>query len=149
KEINGKKFYIGHGDGLGPGDVGFKLLKWAFTNKFLQWCFARIHPNFAMWLGYSWSKKSRYAKGIVAEKFAGLDKELTILHSKKILSTETIDYFVYGHRHIPSEIKLNKQSTYYNLGDWIYSFTYCIYDGKSMELKQYEGKGEKIIRLSV
>ena len=147
--INGKKFYIAHGDGLGPGDRFFKLLRWAFHNSFLQWWFARIHPNFSMWLGTSWSKKSRYAKGIVAEGFMGINNEFTIIHSRNVLKHDHFDYFIYGHRHIPSVINLEKGSKYVNLGDWINSFTYAEFDGEKLELKEYQGNGDKILRLSV
>ena len=144
-----KKFYLAHGDGLGPGDTSFKILRWAFHNSFLQWMFARIHPNLSMWLGTTWSKKSRYAKGIVAEEFAGIDKENTVIHSRDVLKHEYFDYFIYGHRHIPSVITLEKGSKYVNLGDWIYSFTYAVFDGEKLELKEYQGNGDKILRLSV
>lgn len=147
--INGKSFYIAHGDGLGPGDIFFKLLRRAFRSPFLQWWFSRLHPNFSMWLGTTWSKKSRYAKGIVAEEFTGIDKEYTLVHSRNVIKQEFFDYFIYGHRHIPSVINLEKGSKYINLGDWIYSFTYAEFDGEKLELKEYQGNGDKILRLSV
>lgn len=147
REFNGRKFFIGHGDGLGPGDTGYKLLKAIFTSKFLQWWFARLHPNFSMWIGKAWSKKSRYSKGIVAEKFAGPDKELQIIFAKQVSEHKHIDYFVFGHRHIPYEFRINQKSMVVNLGDWIYSFTYAVFDGEKLELKQFEGNGENIRRL--
>lgn len=149
RELGGKKFFLHHGDGLGPGDMGFKLLRKAFHSKFLQWCFARLHPNFAMWLGLTWSKKSRYAKGIIAEGFAGFDKEYQVLFARDVLKHNYYDYFIFGHRHIPSEITLEKGAKLVNLGDWIYSFTYGVWDGNQFMLKQCEGKGDKILRLSV
>lgn len=146
REFAGKKFIIGHGDGIGPGDKGYKLLKWAFTNKFLQWAFARLHPNFSMWIGSSWSKSSRYSKGIVAEGFVGPEKELQILYAKSELQKEHTDFFVFGHRHIPWDLPLSDTSRIINLGDWIYSFTYAVFDGEKLEVKQFEGDGSKIRR---
>jgi UDP-2,3-diacylglucosamine hydrolase len=143
---NGKKFFIGHGDGIGPGDTAYKLLKWTFRNKFLQWWFARLHPNFSMWLGTSWSKSSRYSKGIVAEEYAGPEKEFQILFAKDEIKKNHYDYFIFGHRHIPWDLKLNEKSRIINLGDWIYSFTYAVFDGSNLELKQFEGDGSKIRR---
>jgi UDP-2,3-diacylglucosamine hydrolase len=145
REINGKKFYIGHGDGIGPGDTGYKLLKWAFRNRFLQWIFARLHPNFSMWLGKSWSKNSRYSKGIVAEEFMG-EKELQLIFARQTLKEKPIDYFIFGHRHIPWDIKLTENSRIINLGDWIYSFTYAVFDGHELEIKQFEGNGNNILK---
>jgi UDP-2,3-diacylglucosamine hydrolase len=147
KEINGLKFFIDHGDGLGPGDYGYKLLRKFFTSRVLQWFFSRLHPNFALWIGKSWSKNSRYSKGIVAKEFGGEKKELQILFAKQKLKEEHFDFFIFGHRHIPSDINIGGQSRVINLGDWIYSFTYGVLDGKKFELKQFRGDGKNIIRL--
>jgi len=144
REINGLKFFLGHGDGLGPGDFSYKILKQFFTNKTLQWLFARLHPNFAMALGLTWSKKSRYAKGIVAEEFAGLDKEWQVLFAKEKLKKEHFDFFVFGHRHIPSDVHIN-QSRVINLGDWINNFTYLELDGNQCTLRSIFPKNEKNI----
>jgi UDP-2,3-diacylglucosamine hydrolase len=146
KELNGLKFFIAHGDGLGPGDYGYKLLKTAFRNKILQWIFSRLHPNFALWLGKSWSKRSRYSKGIVAEGFAGEQGELQILFAKTILKNEYFDFFIFGHRHIPYDVKLGEKTRLVNLGDWIYSFTYGVLEGQEFTLKQFNGEGKNIIR---
>lgn len=141
-----KKFFLAHGDGLGPGDFGYKLLIGTFRNKILQWMFARLHPNFALWLGKTWSKHSRYAKGIVAEEFAGEEGELQIKFAKATLKKEHYDFFIFGHRHIPYDIQLGEKARVINLGDWIYSFTYGQLDEKGFELKQYKDKGANIIR---
>ena len=58
REFFGKKYFIGHGDGLGPSDKGYKFLKKVFANKFCQWCFARLHPNFGIWLADISSKQA-------------------------------------------------------------------------------------------
>lgn len=146
KEINGLKFFIAHGDGLGPGDFGYKLLIRCFRSKILQWMFSRLHPNFALWLGKTWSKNSRYSKGIVAEPFAGEDKELQILFARQVLKNELFDFFIFGHRHIPYDIKLGDKARIINLGDWIYSFTYAVLDGQNLQMKSYMGNDEHILR---
>ncbi len=147
-ELNGLTFFLSHGDGLGPGDFGYKLLKGIFTNKILQWLFSRLHPNFALWIGKSWSKKSRYAKGIVAQGFEGEEGELQIVFAKEELKKRHCDFFIFGHRHIPWDIKLGEKSRVINLGDWIYSYTYGELDDQVFSLKQYGGDGKDIIRLS-
>jgi UDP-2,3-diacylglucosamine hydrolase len=145
REIGGKKFFIGHGDGIGPGDVGYKILKWIFKNPILQWIFARLHPNFSMWIGKSWSKSSRYSKGIVAEEFVG-EKEFQIIFARETIKKNPFDFFIFGHRHIPWDIKISDNSRVINLGDWIYSFTYAVFDGKNLELRQFEGNSDNIRR---
>ncbi|HAN00738.1 MAG TPA: UDP-2,3-diacylglucosamine hydrolase [Marinilabiliales bacterium] len=135
QELKGKKFYIAHGDGLGPGDLNYKLLKRIFTSKTLQWLFSRLHPNFSLWLAHSWSNSSRDAKGIQAEGFNGEEKELIYLHAKKVLSKSYFDYMVFGHRHLMLDLPLG-ESRFINLGDWLYHFSYGVFDGRTFELKQ-------------
>lgn len=134
---NNKRFYIGHGDGLGPGDHGYKFIKKVFANKFLQWCFARLHPNFGIGLANYFSRASRAKTGESDAKFLGEDKEWLAIYSKELLSKEHYDYFVFGHRHLPLDIQLNESSHYVNLGDWIQYFTYGVFDGEKLSLNSY------------
>lgn len=138
KEYNGKKFYLGHGDGLGPGDKGYKFIKKIFANPVCQWLFARLHPNFGISMAQYWSKKSRIANGVKDEKFDGEEKEWLVIYSKKILKKEHFDYFIFGHRHLPLNIKLNDKSRYINTGEWVNYNSYAVFDGKDLELKYYK-----------
>ena len=120
-ERQGVKLYIAHGDGIGPGDYSYRILKGIFSNKLLQWFFARLHPNLAMWFGITWSRSNRYREKHLP--FLGEDEWL-IQHSRNILKRNKIDYFVYGHRHVPSFYPLDDNSAYVNLGQWINQFNY-------------------------
>jgi UDP-2,3-diacylglucosamine hydrolase len=135
REYDGKKFYIAHGDGLGPGQGGYKFLKRIFTSRTAQWLYARLHPNFATAFAHGWSKRSRFAKG-VATPFLGEDKEHLILFAREKLSEEHFDYFIFGHRHLPLELDLNENSRLVYLGDWIENFSYAVWDGSKLELKK-------------
>jgi UDP-2,3-diacylglucosamine hydrolase len=137
REYGGKKFYIGHGDGLGPGQTGYKILKWLFTNKVAQWLFARIHPNFATGFAHRWSKKSRYDKGVTTE-WLGDDKEYLIVYARDLLKKEHFDYFIFGHRHMPLEYDLNENSRFIYLGDWIENFSYAVFDGTTLSLNKLD-----------
>ena len=137
KEYDGKKFLIAHGDGLGPGQAGYKFLKGMFTNKVLQWLWARLHPNFATSFALSYSKRSRFAKGIATE-YLGDDNEHLITYARHKLEEEHFDYFIFGHRHIPLEYDLGSERKMVYLGDWIVNFTYAVWDGTNLELKKLE-----------
>ena len=136
KEFNGKKFFIGHGDGIGPGDHGYKFIKAVFANKLCQWLFARIHPNLAFAIAGFWSGRSRVATEQL--EFLGEKNEYQIIFAKDMLKSEHIDYFIFGHRHIPNDIVLSENSRYINLGDWITNFSYAVFDGDNLELKYYK-----------
>lgn len=138
REWNGKKFYIGHGDGLGPGDKGYKFIKKVFASPVSQWLFARLHPNFGIGLADFFSRKSRAATGNTDETFLGEENEWLAIYSKEYLQQEHIDYFVFGHRHLPIQLKVRENSTYFNLGEWIHYNTYLVFDGESCELKEWK-----------
>ncbi|MBA3704610.1 MAG: UDP-2,3-diacylglucosamine diphosphatase [Bacteroidetes bacterium] len=138
REYNGKKFYLGHGDGLGPGDQGYKFIKKVFANSFCQWLFARLHPNFAMSMANFWSRKSRVSNGSEDEKFNGEENEWLAIYSKGILQKQHFDYFIFGHRHLPLNIKLTDKSSYINLGEWVNYNSYAVFDGINLELKYFK-----------
>lgn len=137
RQFYGKKFFIGHGDGLGPGDHGYKFIKKVFANKFCQWLFARIHPNLGIAMANFWSRRSRIATGHLDETYLGDDKEFLIQFCKETLSGTHYDYFVFGHRHLPLEKQVGPNSTYINLGDWLKYNTYAVFDGSKMQLLKF------------
>jgi UDP-2,3-diacylglucosamine hydrolase len=145
-ERNGKKFLIGHGDGLGPGDKGYKFLKKIFRNPFCQWLFGILPPYFGMGLADYFSRRSRAQTGASEEIFLGEDKEWLIIYSKGILKEKNFDFFVFGHRHLAIDHRLSDSSRYINLGDWIHYYTYAVFDGNNLQLKSFLNKEEKIIR---
>jgi len=138
KEFNGLKFYLGHGDGLGPGDKKYKLLKKVFTSKTLQWLFARLHPNFSVWFAHKWSHSSRFSK--VNDPFKSENKESLTIYAKEKLKTQHFDYFIFGHRHIPLNHPLTNKSRFIHTGDWINNFSYCVFDGEKVDLKFFISK---------
>lgn len=144
RELGGKRFFIGHGDGLGPGDYGYKFIKAVFSNPICQWLFERLHPNFGLWLMDFFSGTSRKANPLEAE-FYGEEKERLIQFCNEHSEENDVDYFVFGHRHLPIDFTLkNGKSRYINLGDWIDYNSYAVFDGENLELKFYENEAGKV-----
>lgn len=135
--FNQTSFLIGHGDGLGPGDKGYKRMKKVFTNSISKWLFRWLHPDLGVHLAQYMSVKNKLISGNEDEKFLGEDNEWLIHYCKRKLQENHRDYFVFGHRHLPLEIELKPNSKYINLGDWIRYYTYGVFDGIKMELKEY------------
>jgi UDP-2,3-diacylglucosamine hydrolase len=142
----GKKILVGHGDGLGPGDHGYKRLKKIFRNPACKWVFGVLPPVVGVGLANFLSQKSRAQTGTTEEKFLGEDKEWLIIYAKEVLKQKKIDFFVFGHRHLAIDHRLPGGSRYINLGDWIRYYTYAVYDGQEMKLLSYQNKDDKIIR---
>ena len=146
--INNKKFFIAHGDGLGPGDYSYKILRKIFHSKILQFFFSKIHPNITYAIGHNWSRHSRYSKGLITP-FQGFDKEYNLIFAREFIKANNIDYFIFGHRHIPMDINLNEGSRLINLGEWISACTYAEFDGTNITLRSFNKDIDelKVIRL--
>lgn len=132
--------FIGHGDGLGPGDYGYKFLKKVFRNPVCQWLFRQVHPDLGIRLATLWSRQSRGANIAKNEEhFLGEDRELLFQFCQKTEATQHHDYYIFGHRHLPLTLPIGKQSSYINLGEWFSgNCHYAEFNGERIELKQFE-----------
>ncbi len=137
RELLGKHFLIGHGDGLGPGDHGYKLLKKVFASRVSQWLFARFHPNFGIGLANFFSKSSRKANREKDRIFLGKEEEWLAQFCEDMDAVQQRDYYIFGHRHLPMAINLSKGGVYINTGDWMGPCTYAVFDESGMRLKSH------------
>lgn len=136
--LNNKKLFIGHGDGLGPGDKGYKRMKKVFSNKLMQFMFRWIHPDLGLRFAQYLSLRNRLISGDEDKKYDGPDSEWLVHYCRKKLETRDLDYFVFGHRHLPLDIELPKNARYINLGDWIEYNTYAVFDGDKLTLTTWD-----------
>ncbi len=134
---NGIKFYLHHGDGLGPGDKQYKFLRTIFRNPICKWLFAIIPPKIGLFIANSWAGSSRIANN-KKEVFLGNEQEWLAIFAKEQLAKQPIDYFVFGHRHLPLTINLGNNSQYLNLGEWINYNSYAVFDGQTLKLAYFE-----------
>lgn len=144
----GRSLLIGHGDGLGPGDHGYKRLKKIFRNPVCQWLFGILPPRVGMGIANYMSRRSRAQTGATEEKFLGEDKEWLLIYCKEQLQKKNTDLFVFGHRHLAIDHRLNDNSRYVNLGDWIRYFTYGEMENGEFTLRSFTGQEHCIIRNS-
>ena len=142
REFSGKHFYLAHGDGLGPGDHGYKFIKKVFANPFNQWLFRQLHPDFGIRMALFWSRKSRKAniekERLVEDITLKLIQQRITVHSLELLKQRPeLDYLIYGHYHLPLDTELTGNARQLVLGDWITHFTYAVFDGENLELKNF------------
>ena len=138
--INKKHFLIGHGDGLGPGDKGFKRMKKVFKNSFSKFLFRWIHPDIGVRFAQYLSTKNKLLSGTDDIEYKGEENEWLVQYCKKIILKEKFEFFIFGHRHLPLDINISQSSRYINLGDWISYFSYAVFDGIDLELKFHKDK---------
>jgi UDP-2,3-diacylglucosamine hydrolase len=147
RDFNGQRFFLSHGDGLGPGDTGYKFIKYVFERKINRFLFNWLHPDIGTRMGLFWSRRSRYAnqtneaKEREAELVQNVDKSRLAIFCREMLQKDpTINYFIFGHWHISMMHQIAHNSYYVHLGDWIKLFSYGVFDGEKLELKTFEGK---------
>lgn len=142
KEFEGKKLFLAHGDGLGPGDGGYKFLKKAFEFKPNQFLFKWLHPDIGARMGLYFSKKSRLAnlskEGKKETKIEPQDEMLYEYAKRKIIEYPGLDYLVFGHRHIPMQLKVNEKAEMLILGDWISHFSYGVFEDGKMSIRYFK-----------
>ena len=136
-EREGKRFFLHHGDGLGPGDSKYKVLRKIFRNPLCQWLFALVPPRIGLGIANWWSGSSKSARPD-EEVFHGADHEWLVIYAKELLVKSHYDYFVFGHRHLPLDIRLSDKSQYVNLGEWMNYNSYAVFDGQELRLKYFE-----------
>ena len=129
---------------LGPGDHGYKRLKKLFRNPLAQWLFKWIHPDVGISLANYFSKTSRESQELV-QNYLGHDREWLIDFVENFENKNQIDFFVFGHRHIPIDYRLkNEISRYINLGDWLSHQSYAVFDGQNLSLQFFENENGQI-----
>lgn len=138
--VGHQKLLIGHGDGLGPGDHTYKILKRFFNSRICQWLFARLHPNLGIGIANAWSRKSRITNIEKDENFSKQEDEYLWVYCTEVEKSDHHDFYIFGHRHLPLDLKVGEGSKYINVGEWVHFKTYAVYDGTNVEIKVFNPK---------
>ena len=135
-EINGKKLFLAHGDGLGARSLSVSLLSKIFRCRLLRACFSAVHPRWTVPLAHAWSNHSR--KYGAKNDFLGEEHEELIRFAKqKLKEVPDIDYFIFGHRHILLDLPITDTSRVIILGDWTNHFSYGVLDNEGLLLNHF------------
>ncbi len=136
--VNGQRLMIGHGDGLGPGERSYKILKLFFANRVCQWFFRWLHPNLGFALANFWSRQSRNRQGMSPPPFVSAEKELIFQYCKTTEQQQHHDFYIFGHRHLPLELPINETAVYFNIGEWLIEPTYGVFNGQSFKIHHFK-----------
>lgn len=137
-EIYGKVFFLAHGDGLDSTERKYLILRSVFHNRVCQKLFASIHPRWGMYFGLNWARNSRKKHENTEGFFNGEDKDGMAVFARKYLQTHpSINYFIFGHRHIDVDFMLSDSARFIILGDWITKFSFVVFDGEKLLMENY------------
>lgn len=129
-DISGTRFCLGHGDGLGPVPLGYRMLRGIFHCRFLQILFSMLHPWIAFRFGNGWSRRNRLARH--SEYFFKGKDEPLYKFASEYEKTHPVDYFIFGHYHVDVKIRNPEGADLYVLKDWIDGSPYLYFDGISI-----------------
>ena len=130
---NDNKILISHGDGLGKGNISFKVIKKIFKSPLCRWLFERVHPNLGVSIAHLWSNSSRKK----SKKIKNNNHDNLIDYCKKLQKTNPIDFYVFGHLHSPESINIDETTKYINTGDWINHNSYAVFYNGNIEIKKW------------
>lgn len=137
-EIDGKKFFIAHGDGLGDPSLSFRILRNFFRNKPCQALYKILHPRLTVPFGYAWSRYNRKKKvGKKGDQYLGEKKEYLVQFAKEHAQSNEIDFYIFGHRHIVLDLLITPTQRVAILGDWIHNFSYGVWDGENFSVEYF------------
>ena len=131
--INNNLLLVGHGDGIGKGDLGYKFLKHIFKNKISRFLYRCIHPDIGIKLGIYLSNRKKNG----TKDYSIINNERIYNYCKQIENTNHHDYYIFGHSHQPIEKKINSNSKYINVGDWIKNSNYLVVKNEQFQLKSF------------
>jgi UDP-2,3-diacylglucosamine hydrolase len=124
REFFGKKYYLAHGDGLGPGDHEYKFWRKVFTNAFFNWCFRVSHPDIGLGLGNYFSRRSAKKSRLHDDIDYGQKERLYQFVQDYLRRDASYDYFVFGHRHHAKVVQVSIQTQLIFLGEWFQKCSY-------------------------
>lgn len=137
-ELDGRKFFITHGDGVGKASAGFRFIRSMFRNKICQKLYAAVHPRWTVPLAYGWSKSNRGVHP-VPDPYSGLSREPLMVFAREYLDTHPdINFFIFGHRHVLVDQPLSPSCRAIILGDWIDQCSYARFTpGEGLSLHRF------------
>ena len=139
-ELCGKEFFLAHGHKLDEKEMDWKtrLMFRCFESQFLRKLAKTIHPRWFINFGMNWAKHSRLKHLEKGEPYKGEAEEGLVCFAKEYLKSHpTINYFLFGHRHIDLDIFLSRECRLMILGEWYSLFTYAVFDGENMYMDNY------------
>ncbi len=131
-EIGGKKFCLGHGDGLGPVPLGYRFLRGIFHSRLTQALFSTLHPWLAFRFGNGWSRNNRLSHDYEYE-FRGVEEPL-YKFAEEFAGSQKVDFFIFGHYHAEVDMTMASGARFMVLKDWISSSPYICFDAETGEV---------------
>ena len=131
-ELQGKKFFFTHGDGVARSDRNYRLYRKILDNPLNQWLFRQIHPDWGMSIARFVGGHSRR---VGAEREIKLDEYLA--WANRAIEKNGCQVCVHGHHHVPG-IWPVKSGTVASPGEWIKKLTYLRLEAGELSVIEFK-----------
>lgn len=122
--LAGRTVHAAHGDGLGPGDLGYKALKAVIRSRPFRWAYRWLHPDLGGFVARRAS--STHQRGAPTARSLVLAERLEAWARDALKARPGVDLVVLGHSHVPALVEVAPSRFYLNCGDWVYHRTFAI-----------------------
>ena len=143
RELAGLKTFIAHGDGLGRGDLLYRILKTVVRSRSARWLFRWLHPD----VGTAIARRISRTAALVGNPSGVEQARSKVLYEwavEKLVADGDLDLIVLGHAHIPLLHEAAPSRFYINLGDWINHRSYLVLrEGERPSLKRWEAENQR------
>jgi UDP-2,3-diacylglucosamine hydrolase len=136
-ELGGRKAYVAHGDAVGPGDHGYKLLRRTLRSRPVRRMMRWVHPDLADRIVRRVSRTGLRTEGQV-KKARARSKVLEGVAIDLLESREDLDLVVFGHCHAPVVRAVGSHGYYVNTGDWVDHRTVTVVTADSIEQREWD-----------
>ena len=140
RELAGRRVFIGHGDGLAPGDDGYRIMRWVLRSRITRFAFSLLPPRVGDGVASRVSSTRKRWHG-PTERDRRWGRLLSQWGTEKLQAEPELDLVVLGHTHQPELREVGEGRWYVNLGDWVFYHTYLILErGAPPGLLDYTAK---------
>jgi UDP-2,3-diacylglucosamine hydrolase len=124
-DFGGRKTLLAHGDGLGAGDLGYRVLRAILRGSLTRFLFRWLHPDIGAWVARRVSTTGMHPAG-PSPKQLGRSEFLQAWAEDALESDPELDLVVLGHTHIPVLAELSPGRHYLNTGDWLANQSFAV-----------------------
>jgi UDP-2,3-diacylglucosamine hydrolase len=140
-DLHGRRTLLAHGDGLGSGDLGYRLLRLLLRGRLTRFAFRWLHPDMGAWVARRVSRTGGRT-GEPLDKQIARARFLEGWARDRLEKEPELELVALGHTHIPAILEVHPGRFYLNSGDWLVHRSYAVLErGKAPELLKWGERG--------
>lgn len=121
--LAGRTALVAHGDAVGEGDLGYRVLRRLLRHPLAVGAFGILHPDLGARLAERVSRTEEHAES-GAETVKSRAAHIRSWATEQLRARPEVELVVAGHAHLPEVLEVEPGRFYVNAGDWLYHYSY-------------------------